>query len=87
MQKPWLCLAAETWERLAQHFDRRKLKIAGGRPGAQEYRVIAAGIPILISKFGIWTKKRPANFSRGLLKSLIHNDISGGVDGTVPSLR
>jgi hypothetical protein len=25
-------------------------------------------------------EKRPADFSRGLLKSLIHNDISGGVD-------
>jgi hypothetical protein len=65
MQKPWLCLAAETWERLAQHFDRRKLKIAGGRPGAQEYRVNAAGIPILISNFGIWTRKKARRFLEG----------------------
>ena len=27
-------------------------------------------------------EKRPTDFSRGLFKSLIHNDISGGVDGT-----
>ena len=57
-------------------------KAAGCERGkvGEERWLTGASIPIAVSNFEDH-KKRPSDFSEGLLKSLNFNDIFGGVDG------